>query len=318
MKYMLSKCHNVDAQHFFDTVAGVNRCSYQDINFTVNATRMSGEMDTSLSNGVTNYYVLRFLCHIKGDDNPVIVVEGDDGLTQTTANITQQDFADLGLTCKLVPYPNVYTASFCGIQFDPEAMVNITNPFKVILKTPHITMKYLEASDSVIYSLMHAKALSLLWQYPGCPIIQPYAERILKTVSSFQPKFNEFTRYQLENLSMKEGCDPRKPIKHSTRLLMQQLYDISPEEQLQLEEYITNLPDCLEWDHWIVDKYLNDDQRDYASRLSILSSDTRVRHLQNFRIEKPSNCNSRQQLINNMAPMLNARLMRVLRDHTGI
>lgn len=232
---------------------------------------MSGEMNTSLGNGITNYLILRFLCHLKGDDNPGIGVEGDDGIIGTHVELTQADFARVGLTCQLVSHDDVSTSSFCGIQFDFENEVNITDPIKVILKTPLVNRKYLGAGQKVVCGLLKSKALSLLWQYPGAPIISVYARRLFELVKHFDLYFNEeeFRDYHFKGLDIKNENYPWKEIKLSTRFLMSKLYNIDLQEQYELEDYFSNLDLVPMYSHPIIDKFITKTQRDFFERFHL-------------------------------------------------
>jgi len=57
----------------------MNRCYSKYVKIEVEATRMSGEMNTSLGNGFSNLMFMLYACHVQGIAAEGIV-EGDDGV----------------------------------------------------------------------------------------------------------------------------------------------------------------------------------------------------------------------------------------------
>lgn len=157
-------------------LGGINRLAFKHFILELVATRMSGEMCTSLGNSFCNLMAALFILAECGTRNAVGVVEGDDGLFRVDKRVpTIQDFADLGLNIKIELHDDVATASFCGLIFDRDDLANVTDPREVLASFGWTSAKYLRASDRTHKMLLRAKALSLLYQYPGCPILQPLA-----------------------------------------------------------------------------------------------------------------------------------------------
>jgi hypothetical protein len=247
-----------------DVVGGTTLCKFKTFSVEVEATRMSGEMCTSLGNGFSNLMFMLFLCKKKGCKNVVGVVEGDDGLfTMDGIPPSTADFSELGLIIKCDVHDDISTASFCGLIFDPTDRVNVTDPLKVIVNFAWISAQYRSARDYKLRMLLRCKAMSLAHQYPGCPILSALARyglrctpirdsgRLLKVIgqkgllSSFQ--MSEFRSAILF------GKIPNKEVPMNTRLLVERQFGFSVEAQLSLEKYLDGLNELQPLDHWTLD-----------------------------------------------------------------
>jgi len=213
--------------------------------------RMSGEMWTSLANGFSNLTMWKYLCQLKGT-TCVGVVEGDDGLfgfMHEHEAPTQADFEALGFVCKIQCVQDLYNASFCGIVFDPVVNVNITDPRPFLASMAWLPYKYKDFKPSKKKALVRAKALSFLYQYPGCPIIQDAALAILRLTSGIgmewvREKSGFFNAYEEEEFAEVLSGSYKQavaPIADSTRLLMMHNYNINISMQLELESMFQKL-----------------------------------------------------------------------------
>lgn len=225
---------------------GKRKLRFRDFFVWLIATRMSGEMDTSLGNGFTNRMVNEFLAWEKGS-TVVGVVEGDDGLIAWVGEIpTPKDFADLGFVIKLEVHEEINTASFCGLVFDPEDLLNVTNPAKVMATFGWMSARYMDARRSKKLALLRCKALSLAYQYPGCPIVSELAFTTLRLTRSHDTRhmaksraFNEWQRSVLDE-ALFYGVDKVEPPPR-TRELVSRLYGIPVSVQIYIEEQISKL-----------------------------------------------------------------------------
>jgi hypothetical protein len=137
-------------------------------------------------------------------------------------------------------------ASFCGLIFDMKNNRIITNPTKVILKTPWCSRKYVQSGKKVQLDLLKSRALSLLWTYPGCPVIQNYAKYLLRMTSDVKATFREnvigsFNYIQLTDINSKSFenqlyATPYTDIELTTRQLMCDVFGYTIPEQLALEK----------------------------------------------------------------------------------
>lgn len=228
-------------------LTGRNKCKFKRFNLEVDATRMSGEMSTSLGNGFTNLMVMSFLLKKLGGKG-VGVVEGDDGLFRILGKIpSSEDFASLGFNIKLDVHYDLNTASFCGIIFDPMDKVNVTDPTEVLVNFGWSKTHYVRAKSTRKLELLKSKSLSYFHQYPGCPIIQElalYGLRMTKHIDirRFIEKDRSMSMWEREQLlKALEKPLEKKDVPYNTRLLMDKVYGISPHEQIEIENYLSSL-----------------------------------------------------------------------------
>lgn len=234
-----------DAVH--DALTGEQHCQFKHFVASIMATRMSGDMCTSLGNGFSNLMFMEFVCKEKGS-KCVGVVEGDDGLFRIVGCVpTEQDFAMLGLRIKCEEHTKLETASFCGLVFDIEDQINVVDPREVLASLAWMNSKYAGARDGILLDLLRCKGLSAAHQYPGCPIVSSLAQYALRVTRSRDVRnapamrhFSQWDREQLlDALAMRRIPVVSPP--ERTRLLVEQLYNISVETQLYIENYLDNL-----------------------------------------------------------------------------
>lgn len=230
------------------------------------ARRMSGEMVTSLGNGLTNILVVMFSLVKSGCEfeNIDCVVEGDDGLfvfshphhsASKVVEAVRATTLNLGFDVKLKYEPEINTASFCGLVFDPVALVNIADPVKVVTKTVWGSGYYKNTRHNKLLSLLKMKALSTAYQYNGCPIICAYAYWLLRRLRnvSISPALKYYQRDQYEAQVLKETLqwanegrtDPsyaklmslRKPVLDGSRTIMFQVHSIPAVRQREIDDW---------------------------------------------------------------------------------
>lgn len=234
-----------------EVLAGTNTCTYRGFTVELPATRMSGEMCTSLGNGFSNLMFMLFLCNELGS---VVegVVEGDDGLFAVSGPApTTADFESLGLIIKLETHTALNTASFCGIIFDEVDLINVRDPVRVVTTFGWAGGRYASGSCRKLRALLRCKSLSLLYQFPGCPVIQSLAlyglrctsdVRDYDVVSVLNSKgMNEYMRGLISS-AFREGHDlVARPVGNRTRLLVEQKFGVSIEAQIDYERYLDEL-----------------------------------------------------------------------------
>lgn len=253
-KYMTSKIpgHKDFYRMLDEVLAADNKCKYRDFIAELRATRMSGEMCTSLGNGFSNLMFILFICSELGSTVDG-VVEGDDGLFVINGPIPKEsDFERLGLRVKLAVHDRLSDASFCGLLFDERDLINVTDPRKELATFGLGTAKYMSAKPSTLKSLLRCKALSLVHQYRGCPILQElglYGLRVTQGIDHrsymnsrhidmwHRDKLIEASKC-LKNISSVIKTPPL-----NTRLLVERLFNITVAEQLEIEDYLRNKND---------------------------------------------------------------------------
>jgi len=265
-----------------EVIAGKFKCIYKYFTVHVLATRMSGEMCTSLGNGFTNLMLMNFVCDYIGSTIIGGVVEGDDGLFSIRGKMpVAHDFTEMGMVIKMQATPNLNFASFCGCVFDLDDKINVTNPIEVLLKTAWTTVRWASSKPAKLNDLLKCKALSLQYQYAGNPIIQSYALYLLRitnknsviTLASaalqaiqsmnqfkFRYRFPKFTRIgdmvTFDNM-------PIKPVPMNTRNLVSEIYGVPLHIQYELEHFFDsrNIAEPFEFPQLL--DYCNEDQKNY-------------------------------------------------------
>lgn len=226
-----------------------NICDFKHFSISLEAKRMSGEMNTSLGNGFTNLMLMYFVCHLKGISKEDIrmVVEGDDGLTAIVGPTlpTTEDFAKLGFTVKLEVKDSIHTASFCGVIYHPDDCINVTDPLPELMTFGWSTRRYANSGHTIRMQLLRSKALSMIYQYPGCPILQSLAWYGLRVTSRYKASTTSWSNsYEKEMIDKAIASVPeRRDIGLATRTLVSELYKIPITMQLAIEEYLDNKRD---------------------------------------------------------------------------
>lgn len=236
----------------FSVVGSCNSISSKNVSFEVEA-RMSGEMSTSLGNGFSNLMTMLFVAEKHQCKNVRGVVEGDDGLFSFEGRApTTEDFAKLGFTIKLDRHSFIGDCSFCGLIFDEIEQAVVTDPIKVLANFGWTTRQYLHASDRTLNALLRCKAMSLLAQYPGAPIIQEvavYALRQTSHVKDIEVKRvvnrMKMSTYERDKFKL---CTTAKPVGPLTRELVGRRFGITPKLQLKVEDYFKSKNDLLPFD----------------------------------------------------------------------
>ena len=166
-----------------EVLQGENQVRSRYFNGKVVARRMSGEMNTSLGNGFGNLMMMTDVCLSIGIDwgDIIGVVEGDDGLFRFRGKApTKENFTACGCDIKLDQYSRISDASFCGLLFDEVDRQVIKDPYDIICSIGLLSKQYSKARRGKKLALLRAKALSTLYQYPGCPIIAEMSKHILR------------------------------------------------------------------------------------------------------------------------------------------
>jgi len=241
-------CHQDVLDLLADMLVDEQVLNFKTFTGFVESVRCSGEMVTSVGNGFTNLMVMQFIASKIGCEL-VCVVEGDDGLTgippQFVDPLVNFPFDQLGLSIKIKIHNELNHASFCGIIYDLIDKVAIVDPREYLITFGFLNIKYRNARDSKLLSILHCKALSFLHQYEGCPIIDALARRLLELTRD-----KDFRWYLASNLDLytkqkyvaaakyfgNGRVKGRMDISRHTRFLMAEKFGISEHEQIQIEK----------------------------------------------------------------------------------
>jgi hypothetical protein len=202
--------------------------------------RMSGEMWTSLANGFSNLMNMLFLAEehdLKVDG----FVEGDDGLFgMDEIKITPEDFESLGFKIKMKYNETLHNTNFCGNYFDETELNSLIPPEQITRFFWTSSQRYFKSSKTIKDELMRCKAMSMFIQGKHTPIAAVLA---YKTIQLLGPGKQ---RYERENIYWTKHIDDLAkdekfeliPITWKSRVLYQELYNITVQEQLMAEQLL--------------------------------------------------------------------------------
>ncbi len=231
--------------------AGQNVCKFKLFTVLIGATRMSGEMDTSLSNGFANLMMYLFLSWRNGldpDRDIMGYVEGDDGLFRSNKSYldpTTQDYLDLGILIKIDSTRNLSEASFCGQVYDQEELVVVTDPKEVIARFGFTNKKYVNANKKTLMQLLRSKGFSLVHQYHKVPLLSVLGHRILQLTDGYiieeriLKNFDQWERQKIREAMTSKRTYAEPGIR--TRQLVEKLYGIDVPTQLRCEAQLAKL-----------------------------------------------------------------------------
>jgi len=239
----------MDKMHkIYKALTGKQTLFFKHVWLTVPAMRCSGEMNTSLGNGLTTVLLVLFIAWVR----QAIVrlkAEGDDNLSVwqfEDAVPTERDWAELGWVMK-VERPNcISSASFCGNIFDLDDQRVIVDPRNALLDFGWVRKAYVGVGPKVLKQLLRSKALSMAHQYNGCPILGLFGRHVVGLTKdvimrkSIIDTMNVYDKEQYLAIVVKELPPYIEPTPAS-RFLVNSLYGISIDEQICFERSIEKI-----------------------------------------------------------------------------
>lgn len=223
------------------------------------ALRFSGDMNTSLGNTITNYLSISTAMSFCRCDDWRAVVEGDDALLRVPADFDSSEYIHhmqrMGFNCRienegmnpgLMGYCSMYWNSDFELISDP---INTLVTFPIV--SPHLPVR----------NALNLKSLSYAVTSPGEPIIWALCAAFtgLGVTNYNAYLYDELIREKcnvvLDGPRMwVEGNTPIVPPSQRQRDLFEQMYGISPQLQLEIENVIRSDPpaginfalECLE------------------------------------------------------------------------
>lgn len=195
----------------------------------VAAKRMSGEMTTSLANGFSNLMVAKFIA-MKSKASLDVIVEGDDALMVCDRPLRQELYAACGFTVKLTSYPDVYHAAFCKLLVTKEGHI-VKDPRRVF-QTFNWIDGFNSAGTKVCRELLRAKAMSLAYDCPGCPILTQFARAVLEDTDDCTPRF------VVDGYHAPVPLVACEEVTNESRSLMEEVFGITLLTQRLIEECI--------------------------------------------------------------------------------
>jgi hypothetical protein len=249
-RHMTKNCSSYTrklSETMLTTLQGKNVIQNKIAMFIIEATRCSGEMDTSLSNGFTNSMNIEYLawkkkCQVK------YFVEGDDGISSwipASCTPTEEEFRELGWNIKVDRSKDLACLSFCGQVYDTDDLVVVTDITEQLARVGWTNQRYVSSNRNTLLQLLRAKGFSLSYQYNGCPILGVLGRRILEMTESVQIEKRIIDQYDSYHkpvlLKAIENLPPFKEPGSRTRLLVEKLYGIDFSAQIQIENQFKNL-----------------------------------------------------------------------------
>jgi hypothetical protein len=208
--------------------------------------KMSGETDTSLSNTFANFAVINYIiskspgCQFIG-----ALVEGDDALIKVRGRMNYDRALDIGIDCVSEMHDSPCTASFCGVVTHPGTWARLTCPYKRLIGLSWTRRDHVSFRKSKIAQLARARALSLWYLFPSCPVVTSMCRYVLRmhqdvdlTSLLDSRHLDMFERELLERAlkNVKHLYDAPQ-ITHGSRSTVAKTFGMPISTQLALEQY---------------------------------------------------------------------------------
>lgn len=229
-------------------IMGINRINFRGFMVYILCTLMSGEFITSALNSFCNAACIRFVAHRSGATLGPLKVEGDDSIFWVIAGkMSIKIWQGLGLTVKLEGCTSIGDAGFLSMHWvKPDEMFR--DPRKTILKFGWMDARYHGMKSNLRRRFLRCKALSIACETPRAPVVWALASRFIEltkgVVIGNLLDSNAFDSYERQRLKLMLG-NWRTPAPPSieTRVLCEELFGLSVNEQLDMEREIMALPD---------------------------------------------------------------------------
>lgn len=233
--------------------------SKSGVKIRTSAVQYSGRYTTSLSNTIRNKLMMDAVSMYLGISYRG-VFEGDDGLTSWPENMSVPQLQDalgrLGVVAEVKQVEARGSAGYCSTYWN-EKYELIYDPIKVVATFPFSTSQ-LSSSPKNAKPLIAAKAMSLAYRAPGCPIAWAIARRyiqpegIMETRNEYERRwFSRFSerrnRYKASKhqrnaqSSMKvifKRWDLIRPPTPEQRRFFMEIFNIEPADQRLAEKHI--------------------------------------------------------------------------------
>jgi hypothetical protein len=191
--------------------------------------------------------------------------EGDDGIVFfDKCAPAATAYRELGAKIKIEIPSDLCEASFCGLIFDVVAKDNVCDPLETLMSFGWTTSQYANSCNKKLKALLRSKSLSMLYSYPGCPILKECALYGLRMTAEITDSYLEqvvskmrVNEYQREKLRLRQEHFDKisknsnevhahmidRPIHQNSRNLVQKKFNISLDAQEQCENYFKNKND---------------------------------------------------------------------------
>lgn len=248
-KYMTSGLEG--GRYWYETVekalCGQQKLRFGNVTAFTEGTRMSGDMCTSLGNGFSNLMLMLFAGEVHELGEMRAVFEGDDGLGCFKNGVPPAEFfLELGFRVKMEVVPDLFSASFCGMVFDPESKQNMSDPYDFLASVGWTSSQYLGAREPKLMGLLKAKAMSGMYEWRGSPVIPHLCKRLIWLTRKYDwrvvLKSKSTSQYLRERyMEMADSDLPFEEPTQATRILFETRYKIPVDMQLLLENKFSTI-----------------------------------------------------------------------------
>jgi hypothetical protein len=153
-------------------------------------------------------------------------------------SVLEQFYVSLGFNVKMEVHASITTANFCSMMFDIDELVVMPNPMKKIMNFGWIDPKFHGAGIKTKDKLLKGKAISLLAESRGVPVLQTLALRVIYLTHRVKAKFaDSWTRDKFED---NPNLEPL-PVSTHSRILFEELHGFGIDEQIELENYFSKI-----------------------------------------------------------------------------
>jgi len=181
------------------------------------------------------------------------VFEGDDSLTAWPSHVTldaiQRQLGLIGVAADMERYSELGKAGYCSMYWNQNKEL-ICDPIKVLATFPYSNSQLASNYDNY-RGLLGAKAMSLAFRAPGCPIVSAVARRyisyegIMETRNEYERRwYNQFTHVERTSRHRKgmkvqfSRWDLLKEPSVEQRLLFWEVFGIDVPDQREAERRI--------------------------------------------------------------------------------
>lgn len=164
----------------------------------------------------------------------------------------------MGFNIKIELHEELSKASFCSMVFDEHELIVVPEPMKKIMNLGWGPLRYLKASEQGRRALLKGKAMSLLAEARGVPILQTLAVRVIELCGNVKERVDG-NWWEVARLSG-SSIQPLS-IRSATREVMADTHGFSIPEQLELERYFSGLTDLSSLHHHLLIDHSTVEQR---------------------------------------------------------
>lgn len=233
--------------------SALNRCTS-----LIDETLMSGVPWTSSANAILNLLINSYSAMValhptytapqlaKAAINFNGLFEGDDGIFEDYGQSTETTKA-LGVVLKFDRFPDYSTAKFCSMVV-PRGESALAYDFKKAFMTFTLLPASLaQCRETTCRALLRAKAMSYMHMYHSSPIVGALAYKVLDLTRSLdiRPVLHtlEERKREIIHAALQDKSYLRKPtVSDASRIVYEQVFKISPDEQIRIEQEILNSP----------------------------------------------------------------------------